>query len=72
MKRIATYLTIFVFPLFAAYSQGTEYDVILRNGTLYDGSGKPGVVGDVALKGDKIAAIGNWENIRGKTEIDAT
>jgi N-acyl-D-amino-acid deacylase len=47
------------------------YDVLIRNGTLYDGSGKPPVAGDVAIDGDKIAAIGNLKGSRGKTEIDA-
>lgn len=47
------------------------YDVIIRSGTIYDGSGKPPVVGDVAIQGDKIAAMGKLKNTRGKTEIDA-
>jgi N-acyl-D-amino-acid deacylase len=47
------------------------YDVVIRNGTLYDGSGKPPIKGDVAIRGDKIAAIGNLRGARGKTEIDA-
>jgi N-acyl-D-amino-acid deacylase len=46
------------------------YDVILRNGTIYDGSGKPPVTGDVAISGDKIAAIGNLKSAHGKAEID--
>ncbi|HLF19668.1 MAG TPA: D-aminoacylase [Bacteroidota bacterium] len=46
--------------------------MVIRNGTVYDGSGKPGVAGDVALQGDKIIAVGKWEGIRGKVEIDAT
>lgn len=38
---------------------GTDsYDLILRNGTIYNGSGQPPVLGDVAVKGDKIAAVG--------------
>lgn len=49
-----------------------QYDVIIRNGTLYDGSGKPGVHGDIALMHDTIAAIGNLENAKGRTEIDAS
>ncbi len=48
----------------------TTYDVIIRNGTLYDGSGKAPVVGDIAINGDKIAAIGNLKSARAKTEID--
>jgi len=48
-----------------------DYDVVLRHGTIYDGSGGAPYVGDVALRGDRIAAIGSVEG-RGRTEIDAT
>jgi N-acyl-D-amino-acid deacylase len=47
------------------------YDIIIRHGTIYDGSGKPPFKGDVAIRGDKIAAIGNLKGARGKTEIEA-
>ena len=36
-----------------------EYDLIIRNGTIYDGSGSPPVTGDVAVNGETIAAIGH-------------
>ncbi len=49
-----------------------RYDLILRHGTLYDGSGKAPVVGDLAIQGQTIAAIGNLEKDRGRNEIDAT
>jgi N-acyl-D-amino-acid deacylase len=48
------------------------YDVILRNGTVYDGSGSPPVVADVAIRGDRIAAVGKLADARAKTEVDAT
>src|SRR2546423_8051322 len=48
-----------------------SYDVVIRNGTIYDGSGKAPFVGDVAINGDSIAAIGKLTDARGKTEIDA-
>jgi len=48
------------------------YDLIIRNGTLYDGSDTPPVKGDVAIRGDKLAAVGDLKGARGKTEIDAT
>ncbi|MFZ6000144.1 MAG: N-acyl-D-amino-acid deacylase family protein [Bacteroidota bacterium] len=48
-----------------------EYDVILRSGTVYDGSGQPGVVADVALNADTIADIGDLSDAVGKQEIDA-
>ena len=36
-----------------------EFDVVLRGGTVYDGSGRPGEQGDVAIMGERIAAIGD-------------
>jgi len=51
---------------------GPRYDVVIRHGTVYDGTGSPGAVADVALSGDSIAAIGDLGRERGKTEIDAT
>ncbi|MGN6288477.1 MAG: N-acyl-D-amino-acid deacylase family protein [Sphingopyxis terrae] len=46
------------------------YDVVIRGGTLYDGSGAAPVVGDIALKGDRIVAVGTVAG-SGRTEIDA-
>jgi len=48
-----------------------EYDLVIRHGTLYDGDGGPGVVGDVAIEGDRIAAVGSVSGT-GREEIDAT
>ena len=47
------------------------YDVIIRNGTIYDGSGGASYVGDVLINGDKIVAVGPAAKARGRTEIDA-
>jgi N-acyl-D-amino-acid deacylase len=49
-----------------------DYDLIIRNGTLCDGSGNPPVQGDLAVQGDQIAAIGPLSEARGRTEIDAS
>src|SRR5258708_20808599 len=46
-----------------------EYDIILRNGTLYDGSGAPGVPGDLAIQGQTIAALGDLKDARGRQEL---
>jgi N-acyl-D-amino-acid deacylase len=48
------------------------YDLILRNGTLFDGSGAPGVVGDLALQGRVIAALGELHSARGRQELDVS
>ena len=47
-----------------------EYDLVIRGGELYDGSGRPPYIADVAVRGDRIAAIGSVTQ-RGLTEIDA-
>jgi len=46
------------------------YDIVIRNGIIYDGSGGDAIRGDVAIRGDRIAAVGAV-NGGGKTEIDA-
>ena len=51
---------------------GPTYDVLIKGGTVYDGSGQPGVRADVAISGDTVAAIGDLGRARGKTTIDAT
>jgi N-acyl-D-amino-acid deacylase len=58
--------------LVMACSPTTEYDLVIRNGTIYDGSGAAPFTGDLAVNGDTIAAVGSLENARGRTEIDAT
>ena len=55
-----------------ACSAPVHYDLILRNGTIYDGSGSAPIVGDVAIQHDAIAAIGDLSGAAGSTEIDAS
>src|SRR5881392_1410126 len=69
LTSLVTFAAVCVIPEQRALS--ADYDVIIRNGTLYDGSGKTPVVGDVAINRDSIAAVGKLANARGKTEIDA-
>jgi N-acyl-D-aspartate/D-glutamate deacylase len=46
------------------------HDLLIKNGTVIDGSGSPGFEADVAIDGEKITAIGNSLG-SGKKEIDA-
>ena len=50
--------------------QTADYDLVLRGGTIIDGSGAPGVKGDLAIRGDRIAALGEVAG-RGRREIGA-
>ncbi|MCL6566314.1 MAG: D-aminoacylase [Acidobacteriia bacterium] len=48
------------------------YDLILRNGTVYDGSGGPPLRADVAVRGDRIAAVGTLNHARARVELDVS
>ena len=50
---------------------GQAYDVIIRGGTVYNGSDSAGVVTDVAIQGDSIVAIGDLSAARGRQVIAA-
>ncbi len=54
----------------AAPSAG-EYDLIIRNGHVIDGAGNPWYAADVAVSGDRLAAIGDLHDAHAKREIDA-
>jgi N-acyl-D-amino-acid deacylase len=48
-----------------------NYDVVIRNGRIMDGSGNPWVSGDIAIRGNRIAAVGKVDSAHAKRVIDA-
>ena len=48
------------------------YDIIIRNGTVIDGTGTDGYSADVGILGERIADIGNMSESKAKIVIDAT
>lgn len=54
-----------------ARAQEAEYDVVIRNGRVLDGTGSPWVRADVAIKDGRFVRVGRVEG-RGRKEIDAT
>jgi N-acyl-D-amino-acid deacylase len=58
--------------LVAACTGPPTRDIVIRHGTLYDGTGQAGVVGDLAIQGDSIVALGDLGTGPGRQEIDAT
>lgn len=52
-------------------SERAEYDVVIRNGTVYDGTGAAGFRADIGIVGDTIRTIGSLSGARGTLEIDA-
>jgi dihydroorotase/N-acyl-D-amino-acid deacylase len=64
---------LFLLAVVAASAEaGAEYDVVLAGGTVYDGSGAPGKVVDVAIEGDLIAAVGDLSNAVASRRIDVS
>jgi N-acyl-D-amino-acid deacylase len=55
----------------ASSASGAGHDTIIRNGTIFDGSGKPPLHGDVAIDGDRITYVGPHAPGHGRIEVDA-
>jgi N-acyl-D-amino-acid deacylase len=72
VKSILMALTILglALPAMAAPAQ-VQHDTVIRNGLIYDGSGKPPYVGDVAIDKDRISYVGPHAPGKGRSEIDA-
>ena len=69
MKKI---ICLIIILASAAIASAQGFDVIIRGGTVYDGSGGSGVRADVGIKGDKVAKIGNLGSEKAALVIDAT
>ena len=50
---------------------GDNYDVVIRNGVIYDGSGSAPFTGGVAVKDDRIMKVGDLGSASGAVEVDA-
>jgi len=70
--RAGSAAALILFGLLSACTPPQSHDLILRGGTIYDGSGGEPVVGDVAIDGDTIAALGDLGNAVATTDIDAS
>jgi N-acyl-D-amino-acid deacylase len=78
MKQNFFWVGAFVTIVFAVFAQGqspfpssADFDVIIKGGTAYDGTGAEPRQADVAIRGDRIAGIGDFKTAKAKTVIDA-
>jgi N-acyl-D-amino-acid deacylase len=55
----------------ATTSAPARFDIIIRNGTVYDGTGGEGRRADVGIRGDRIAAVGDLTGAAFRDEVDA-
>lgn len=72
-KYLALLLTL-ALPLTAAGQAAMfgDFDVLIKGATVYDGSGRAPRRADVAIKGDRIVAIGNLKRSRARDVVDAS
>src|SRR6266567_6429914 len=70
--RVLLFTLCFTFTVFAQDNPSNEYDVIIKNGRIVDGSGNPWVSGDIAIRGDRIATIGELDGASAKRVVDAS
>src|ERR1700735_551703 len=54
-----------------SHAAGGEYDLVIANGHIIDGTGSPWYAGDVAINAGRIAAIGNLSSASRKRTLDA-
>jgi len=75
MKRIALpllgLLALAAFSVLAFPRQAEEYDLLIKNGRVVDGTGQPWYQADVAVKGDRIVKVGRLADARARSVIDA-
>ena len=69
---IFLFCSLVTFLIIGCQQKQIQYDILIKNAQILDGSGKPAYPGDIAINADTIAAVGYIENANGKQEIDAT
>src|SRR5947209_6094250 len=73
MKKTVFCLNVFLVILFPVFAQEpSAFDVIIKGGTVYDGTGAEPKHLDLAIRGDRIAGVGDLKTAKSKTIIDAT
>jgi len=73
MKRfLRLSLFLAVSTMLASHSFAQDLDLIIRGGSLIDGSGSPATKTDIGIKGNRIVFVGNSAGRKSKREIDAT
>lgn len=64
-------LALLVLAGLAAVPEQQSFDILIRNGRVYDGSGNPWRRADVAITGDRIVAVGALANATARVTVDA-
>ncbi len=72
---LKTHFVVLAFFVSAALPAGAELpdqaDVLIRGATIIDGTGQPAIVADIAIRGERIVAIGKLADLKASRVIDA-
>ena len=74
MRKLGARAAVLAAVLFAAVALRAgeaPFDVVIRGGTVYDGTGDPGRAADVGIRGDKVAAVGDLSKAAAARVVDA-
>ncbi len=71
-RRALTLFSVLLTASACSSGESPEFDVILRGGTVLDGGMTPGIVTDVALAGDRVAAVGDLSGASAREVLDVT
>jgi N-acyl-D-amino-acid deacylase len=72
LSIILATMLLFSFVTNSNTASAPQYDLLIRNGLIIDGSGRPGYIADIAINGDRIVRIGKLKNAGSARELDAT
>lgn len=75
MRKLFLLAAILLFTLLSSSGAGAQqngdFDVLIKNGTVYDGTGGKPRRADLLIRGDRVVAVGDFKNASAKTVIDA-
>jgi N-acyl-D-amino-acid deacylase len=73
MKTISLILCIFLSAsIVSAQAKGNDFDIVIKGGMVYDGSGGKPIRADVGINGDKVVKIGDLSRAKATMIIDAS
>jgi len=70
-RRLATLLAALLLGLAPTRGSAQSFDVLIRGGTIYDGTGRAPAKADIGIRGDRIAAIGDLRSANAKETVVA-
>ncbi|MGE3273753.1 MAG: amidohydrolase family protein [Vicinamibacterales bacterium] len=72
LRRALLVLAVLAATVLSGAAQPQRFDLLIRHGRILDGTGNPWMLGDIGIRGDRIAALGRLDGATATRVIDAT